>query len=90
MNFALDDTTVIFRYGANRMTVPSTTQSVIDDMADLVMTAPGERSAILVDLFESIQAGLVVAGLSEEDRYEFWYEVVVLAKNFALFGRKPE
>ena len=72
------------------MTIPSTNQAIVTSMADLVLTAPGERVSVLGYLFQAIEDGLIVEGATDERRREFWYEAILMAKNFAVLGRGPE
>lgn len=71
------------------MNAPSTTQSVIDDMADLVMTAPGERAAMLNLLHQAIHSRLVVTGMSEEQKHDFWIDVLQDIRSLAALGVLP-
>jgi hypothetical protein len=73
-----------------RLMIPSTPQSIINDMSDLVLTAPGDRVTILVDLFDSIERGLIVEGKTERDRLEFWHEVIVMLRAFMVSGGKTK
>ena len=71
------------------MTTPSTEQTIINDMADLVVTTPDRQIAMMTALHKAIHERMVAAGLTDEQRYDFWTETFVSMRSFALLGKAP-
>lgn len=67
------------------MTTPSTEQSTVDAMADLVMAAPGERVAIMGLLHQAIHDRMVAAGMTDDEISVFWVRTILdIENNFVM------